>query len=102
MATSALLALAAAGGARPEATVARQTGRTAAHARWRRRQPRALSVLTTPVPPSSCPLAEGVGFEPTVPIAGHNGFRDRPVRPLRHPSVDDLTGWGRRFFPRDS
>jgi site-specific DNA recombinase len=30
-------------------------------------------------------LAEGVGFEPTVPI-GHNGFRDRPIRPLSHPS----------------
>ena len=31
-------------------------------------------------------LAEGVGFEPTVRIA-HNGFRDRPDRPLRHPSA---------------
>ena len=31
-------------------------------------------------------VAEGVGFEPTVPIR-HNGFRDRPVRPLRHPSA---------------
>jgi hypothetical protein len=31
------------------------------------------------------PPAEGVGFEPTVPI-GHNGFRDRPIRPLSHPS----------------
>jgi hypothetical protein len=30
-------------------------------------------------------LAEGVGFEPTVP-KGHNGFRDRPIRPLSHPS----------------
>ncbi len=30
--------------------------------------------------------AEGVGFEPTVP-QGHNGFRDRPIRPLSHPSV---------------
>ena len=29
--------------------------------------------------------AEGVGFEPTVPIR-HNGFRDRPIRPLSHPS----------------
>jgi hypothetical protein len=29
--------------------------------------------------------AEGVGFEPTVPN-GHNGFRDRPIRPLSHPS----------------
>ena len=32
-------------------------------------------------------LAEGVGFEPTVPGKGYNGFRDRPVRPLRHPSA---------------
>ena len=31
--------------------------------------------------------AEGVGFEPTVALAGHNGFRDRPNRPLWHPSV---------------
>lgn len=30
-------------------------------------------------------VAEGVGFEPTVP-KGHNGFRDRPIRPLSHPS----------------
>ena len=29
-------------------------------------------------------MAEGVGFEPTVRNA-YNGFRDRPVRPLRHP-----------------
>jgi hypothetical protein len=29
--------------------------------------------------------AEGVGFEPTEPI-GLNGFRDRPIRPLSHPS----------------
>ncbi len=31
-------------------------------------------------------MAERVGFEPTVP-KGHNGFRDRPVRPLRHLSA---------------
>src|SRR5579863_2396156 len=30
-------------------------------------------------------LAEGVGFEPTV-RSTHNGFRDRPIRPLSHPS----------------
>jgi hypothetical protein len=30
--------------------------------------------------------AEGVGFEPTVTTKGHSGFRDRPDRPLRHPS----------------
>ena len=29
--------------------------------------------------------AEGVGFEPTVRMT-HNGFRDRPIRPLSHPS----------------
>ncbi len=34
-------------------------------------------------------MAEGVGFEPTVRKA-HNGFRDRPVRPLRHPSTGSL------------
>ena len=29
-------------------------------------------------------LAEREGFEPSVPSKGHNGFRDRPDRPLRH------------------
>ncbi len=28
-----------------------------------------------------------MGFEPTVPLTGHNGFRDRPDRPLWHLSV---------------
>ena len=62
---------------------------------------RALPDVTCGPLDSSC-VAEGVGFEPTVPIAGHNGFRDRPVRPLRHPSVGDLTGCGRCLprFPR--
>ena len=32
-------------------------------------------------------LAERVGFEPTVARKGHNGFRDRPDRPLRHLSA---------------
>src|SRR5712671_2133357 len=32
-------------------------------------------------------MAERVGFEPTVPLTGHNGFRDRPDRPLWHLSV---------------
>ena len=32
--------------------------------------------------------AEGVGFEPTVDNKAHNGFRDRPDRPLWHPSSD--------------
>ena len=30
--------------------------------------------------------AEGVGFEPTRDLTAPNGFRDRPVQPLRHPS----------------
>jgi hypothetical protein len=30
--------------------------------------------------------AEGEGFEPSVDREAHNGFRDRPVQPLRHPS----------------
>ena len=29
-------------------------------------------------------LAEREGFEPSVPRKEDNGFRDRPVRPLRH------------------
>ena len=29
---------------------------------------------------------EGEGFEPSVDRKAHNGFRDRPVQPLRHPS----------------
>ena len=32
-------------------------------------------------------VAEGVGFEPTVARVDHNGFRDRPNRPLWHPSL---------------
>jgi hypothetical protein len=32
--------------------------------------------------------AEGEGFEPSVDRKAHNGFRDRPVQPLRHPSED--------------
>ena len=32
------------------------------------------------------PTAEGEGFEPSVEHKPHNGFRDRPVQPLRHPS----------------
>ncbi len=39
--------------------------------------------------------AEGVGFEPTVGRT-HNGFRDRPIRPLSHPSEDQASGRGRR------
>ena len=31
-------------------------------------------------------IAEGEGFEPSVDRKAHNGFRDRPVQPLRHPS----------------
>jgi hypothetical protein len=30
--------------------------------------------------------AEGEGFEPSVRLTTYNGFRDRPVQPLRHPS----------------
>ena len=29
-------------------------------------------------------MAEREGFEPPVPVTQNNGFRDRPVRPLRH------------------
>jgi hypothetical protein len=32
-------------------------------------------------------LAEREGFEPSVPRKRDNGFRDRPVRPLRHLST---------------
>ena len=32
------------------------------------------------------PAAEGVGFEPTRPVAGPTGFQDRRLRPLGHPS----------------
>jgi hypothetical protein len=32
-------------------------------------------------------VAEREGFEPSVPRKGDNGFRDRPVRPLRHLST---------------
>ena len=32
-------------------------------------------------------VAEGVGFEPTVPVSRNNGFQDRHHKPLGHPSV---------------
>ena len=32
-------------------------------------------------------MAEREGFEPSVPRKRDNGFRDRPVRPLRHLSA---------------
>ena len=47
---------------------------------------------SVPVEPQ---LAERVGFEPTDPREGVNGFRDRPVRPLRH-----LSAPGARVYPR--
>jgi hypothetical protein len=31
-------------------------------------------------------LAEGEGFEPPVPLARDNGFQDRLLKPLGHPS----------------
>ena len=40
-------------------------------------------------------VAEGQGFEPWVPVARHNGFRDRPDRPLRHPSAGARVGVAR-------
>ena len=41
-------------------------------------------------------MAEGLGFEPRV--LAHNGFQDRPIRPLWHPSEIEATGvrWARR------
>src|SRR5579875_1861261 len=42
-------------------------------------------------------MAEGVGFEPTVRRT-YNGFRDRPIRPLSHPSGEET----RRRAPRRS
>jgi hypothetical protein len=45
---------------------------------------------------------EGVGFEPTVPQTGDNGFRDRPVQPLRHPSGRLILGGRPESGPRDA
>jgi hypothetical protein len=44
---------------------------------------------------SALRMAEGVGFEPTVRQEAHNGFRDRPDKPLRHPSGLSLADGGR-------
>ena len=41
-------------------------------------------------------MAEREGFEPSVPRKEDNGFRDRPVRPLRHLSVLSYMGRARR------
>ena len=35
-------------------------------------------------------LAEGVGFEPTVDVTAYNGFQDRRLQPLSHPSAPDI------------
>src|SRR6188472_63715 len=51
-------------------------------------------------------MTEGVGFEPTSPLTRANGFRDRPVQPLRHPSrnrgrliLGSLGSWRRPLRP---
>ncbi len=46
----------------------------------------ASSADKTPFGTTGYVAAEGEGFEPPVRIA-HNGFRDRPIQPLWHPSV---------------
>ena len=39
--------------------------------------------------------AEGVGFEPTVPVTRDSGFQDRHLKPLGHPSpASDYTVFG--------
>ena len=48
--------------------------------------PAAEEAPTAEAPPPEEPAAEGVGFEPTRDPKAPNGFRDRPVQPLRHPS----------------
>src|SRR4029453_1752056 len=50
--------------------------------------------------PNHLSLAEREGFEPSVPRKEDNGFRDRPVRPLRHLSVLWHMGRARRRDPR--
>ena len=42
--------------------------------------------MNSPPPGGGEGKAEGEGFEPSVDLSAHNGFRDRPVQPLRHPS----------------
>ncbi len=46
---------------------------------WMRRKPYSI-------PEPSYTVAEGVGFEPTVPLPQDNGFQDRRLKPLGHPS----------------
>src|SRR6185436_16450142 len=43
--------------------------------------------------------AEGVGFEPTRDPKAPNGFRDRPVQPLRHPSGGEKEAIGVEWVP---
>ena len=54
------------------------------------RLPCRCSCRTRPCDGPLRPRAEEVGFEPTVPMR-HNGFRDRPIRPLSHSSGRDAT-----------
>ena len=40
------------------------------------------------LPPGPAWKAEGEGFEPSIRLTTDNGFRDRRIRPLCHPSVE--------------
>jgi hypothetical protein len=53
-------------------------------------------------PCKSPPSAEGEGFEPSVDRKAHNGFRDRPVQPLRHPSGRLILGGRAESGPPDA
>ena len=59
-------------------------GPSGLHRRYDRRPPKYLQIDEF-----SALKAEGEGFEPSVDRKAHNGFRDRPVQPLRHPSGMD-------------
>ena len=37
-------------------------------------------------------MAEGMGFEPTIPVSQYNGLAIRRLQPLGHPSADHELG----------
>src|SRR5712671_3940668 len=65
-------------------------GATAPHSA-REKTPRSghshLRPRNRPTTPTQAGEAEGEGFEPSIRLTTDNGFRDRRIRPLCHPSA---------------
>ena len=42
--------------------------------------------IDSPGRAQTCELAEGKGFEPSIPVSQYNGLANRRLQPLGHPS----------------